>query len=367
MNIQPGWYPDPSGTPNLLRWWDGTQWTGYTAPIPAQTQAQPNMQPQYQSQTQSQEYSQTGSNRPFQDGMQNPSTYQPQNNQKYQYGQYDYNRQQQFTPSYSDTNSQYNSNFRSPETKSMSTLGITGFVIGIVALVTSFIPIVNNFSAILAIVGIPFAIIGIVTCVKGTKKGKAFSIAGLIICVLAFIFVLITQAIYSEAIDDIFGNSVESTTSKSASASASSSASSSSSSSSAASSSSSSTSKKTSHSNLSIGTEATFSSGLTVTVNSVESGLLNYDGRDITCVNVTYRNNGQSNESFNVYDWSGEDSQGARRNFYYYSKAVDELNSGDLAPGGSVTGNIYFESPIAKVVYTENIWVEGEEVTWLVS
>lgn len=29
----PGWYPDPYGHP-CQRWWDGQQWTGYTAATP---------------------------------------------------------------------------------------------------------------------------------------------------------------------------------------------------------------------------------------------------------------------------------------------------------------------------------------------
>lgn len=32
MNMPPGWYPDPSGDPALMRWWDGEEWVGDFAP-----------------------------------------------------------------------------------------------------------------------------------------------------------------------------------------------------------------------------------------------------------------------------------------------------------------------------------------------
>src|SRR5579859_4203202 len=33
MDLPPsGWYPDPYGTPDLLRWWDGLNWTHHTHP-----------------------------------------------------------------------------------------------------------------------------------------------------------------------------------------------------------------------------------------------------------------------------------------------------------------------------------------------
>ncbi|MGW7008489.1 phospholipid scramblase-related protein [Streptomyces sp. NPDC054933] len=47
-NIPAGWYADPHGAPNLLRWWDGSQWTDHTHADTrsAQPQAQQHAQPQ---------------------------------------------------------------------------------------------------------------------------------------------------------------------------------------------------------------------------------------------------------------------------------------------------------------------------------
>ncbi|MDP0399207.1 MULTISPECIES: DUF2510 domain-containing protein [Tsukamurella] len=36
-----GWHADPRGTPGLLRYWDGAQWTEHTAPIPPPPGLQP--------------------------------------------------------------------------------------------------------------------------------------------------------------------------------------------------------------------------------------------------------------------------------------------------------------------------------------
>ncbi|WP_406499262.1 phospholipid scramblase-related protein [Streptomyces sp. NBC_00846] len=57
-NVSAGWYPDPHGAPQLLRYWDGSQWTEHTNPAagqqpqaaaqasPAQAQAPAQVPPQ---------------------------------------------------------------------------------------------------------------------------------------------------------------------------------------------------------------------------------------------------------------------------------------------------------------------------------
>ena len=47
-NVSAGWYPDPHGAPQLLRYWDGSQWTEHTNP--AQGQQPPAAQGQAQGQ-----------------------------------------------------------------------------------------------------------------------------------------------------------------------------------------------------------------------------------------------------------------------------------------------------------------------------
>lgn len=65
-NTPAGWYPDPQGAPQLLRWWDGSQWTQHTNPgqqvggQPAQAQQVPQQAPAQPQQAQQQAAQQQG-------------------------------------------------------------------------------------------------------------------------------------------------------------------------------------------------------------------------------------------------------------------------------------------------------------------
>ena len=119
--------------------------------------------------------------------------------------------------------------------------------------------------------------------------------------------------------------------------------------------------------NLVVGTTVNLPDGLSVTVDSVEPGLTNFDGSAMTGVHVTYTNNGDDGASYNVYDWKGEDANGAQQSSGYYSDGSDELNSGTLAKGGTVSGNVYFKGDLARVLYFGNPLEKTATASWSLS
>lgn len=119
--------------------------------------------------------------------------------------------------------------------------------------------------------------------------------------------------------------------------------------------------------NLVIGTTVNLPDGLSVTVDSAEPGLANYDGSAMTGIHVTYTNNGDDGASYNVFDWKGEDANGAQQSTGYYSEGSDELSSGTLAKGGTVSGNVYFKGDLARVLYFGNLLEKTATASWSLS
>ena len=211
----------------------------------------------------------------------------------------------------------------------MSAMAITCLVIGICALVTSVIPIVNNGSFFLAIAGIIFGIVGVVGIMKGKKRSKVLAFVALGINVLAIIVTLACQSFYSSSFEKAMNGPTA-----------------------------------VSSSEVKVGEAISFSNGLEVTVVSVEPGGKNYDGTALKKVTVTYKNNGSKEASYNSYDWKAEDPQGAQTSNTYSSQSgVTQLNSGTLAPGGTVTGVIFFKGEIAKMCYSSSFTTSGSSAT----
>lgn len=241
------------------------------------------------------------------------------------------------------------------EKKKSSVLAIIGLVLGILALLTSLIPIVNNLSFVVAVPGVVLAIIGLVSCIRGTRSNKGVAIAAVIVNAIAIVAVLGSQSLYGAAIDKATqGPQVVATDDDKASDDDG-------------------TSKSEETPDESkeyaVGSSVELENGLVVSVDEIESGLTaSYSDGIYTRVRVTYTNNGDETVDFNPYDWKSENADGVQSDVAFYSDQQDELSSGSLSAGGTVSGNIYFEGDITQMHYFANVFLSDEPTaTWKLS
>lgn len=231
---------------------------------------------------------------------------------------------------------------------------IAGLVLGIIALLTSLLPIINNMSFFVALVGAVLAIAGLVACLRGKRAGKGLAIAAIVVNIVSVAAVLGSQSMYSAAIDDAMNGpqAVQSSDEGSTEG------------------------GKTDGSDdvenagnekLTVGTSVELSNGMTVTVDEVTPGLINYDGSAVTGVRVTYMNNGDETLSFNSCDWKGESVNGVQSDNTYYSEATEELSYGDLSAGGTVSGYVYFEGDVSSILYYSSPFADKPAATWAIA
>lgn len=242
--------------------------------------------------------------------------------------------------------------------KPTSGMAIAGLVLGILAAVSSWIPIINNLSFIIGLIGFVLAIVGVVGTMRGKKAGKGLAIAALVINIVALVVVFASQSAMSQAIDDatsgssVVDTSTTDTTQQDDAAEEDTSDVDSS--------------QQASSTDLAVGTTIDLEDGLSVTVDSVETGLVNIDGSTVVGVHVTYVNNGDEGATYNLYDWKGEDESGAQEYPTYYSDATDDLGSGTLAAGGTKSGSIYFEEGTVKALYFSSMLNNTPTASWVI-
>lgn len=253
-----------------------------------------------------------------------------------------------------------------PAAKS-SGLAIAGLVLGILAAAGSFLPIINNLSFFIALIGLVLAIIALVGAIRGKNSSKGMAIAGVVLCVISCVIVLVTQSAYKAALDEVTSGSkpvATSSSEQSASSQSDAAAADSQKKEEAKPEEKKEEKKEQDYTNLAVGSSVELKDGLVVTVNSVDTSLRSYDDTPVIGVNVTYSNNGDKSQSFNPYDWKGEDANGAQRTTTFFMDGTDELNSGKLSAGGTVTGNIYFEDGTVRVLYYNNMFNDSATASW---
>ena len=220
----------------------------------------------------------------------------------------------------------------------LSAMAVTGFILSIVALALSAVPIINNIAFLLVLLGLPFSIVGLVAANRKTKRGKALAIAGIVLCSLSLVVVIASQNAYSTAVEEAFSGPSVTGSSDSAQL-------------------------QGAQENTASAQGADYSS---MAVGSAAE-LVNYDGSPITGVTVTYVNKGSSEASFNMFDWKGQDANGAQRSITVYVNGENALSSGTLAAGGTVSGNVYFDGDVSKVLYYSSVFSKSSQVAWNIS
>jgi len=81
-------------------------------------------------------------------------------------------------------------------------------------------------------------------------------------------------------------------------------------------------------------------------------------GKEYVVVNVTIRNLGKDEVSYNPFDFKAQDANGAQESTTF-ATLDDSLSSGTLAPNGKVTGSMPFEVPTgtdAKLIFQPSFW-----------
>lgn len=119
---------------------------------------------------------------------------------------------------------------------------------------------------------------------------------------------------------------------------------------------------------LAIGTPADYED-FVVTVTKAGAGPKDYAGKATLAVDVTYQNKGKDAVSYNEFDWQIENSDKARSQESAMVEGKDTLGSGELAPGGKVSGTIYYtpKGTVTKVVYQPSMFSDEENLaTWTV-
>ncbi len=233
------------------------------------------------------------------------------------------------------------------EKQRRSGIAIAGLIIGVLALVTSLLPFINNISFFVALIGAALAIAGMVSCVRGKRTGKGLAGIAIAVNVVAAVAVLVSQGMYGAAVDDALNGpqAVQSSEGDGKKEEV----------------------EERPADELAVGFKVELENGLSVTVNEVTPGLANFDGTEVTRVNVTYENNGDEPISFNSYDWKGENETGVRSDTTYFDGGENAINYGDLSTGGSVSGNIYFSGTLSKVLYFSSLLTDDPAATWIVS
>lgn len=219
-----------------------------------------------------------------------------------------------------------------------SGFSVTGLVLGIIGIVFSIIPFINLLAYVMGILAFVFGLVAIIK-----KETKGMAVAGLTLGILAIVVATNINGKTVDVLNETFSELGTTTNAQ--------------------------VTKEEEIKEYSIGEEAVLGAAHIIVTNVEKSNGTTWEkpntGKEFVIVHVTIENKGNSNISYNPYYFAMINSQGTKESMAFTTIDSDTaLNSGELIPGGRVSGTVAFEQPKNDegliLTYSDNIWSSKE-------
>ena len=198
-------------------------------------------------------------------------------------------------------------------------LAVASLVLGILAVLGCLVPLLNVGSILLGLVGVVLGFVAMRAAARRRAGGRGLAVTGLVLSVLAIVVAIVVNVLAGAAVSSISDSVEQQEIADEQAAQQFPGA--------------------TADDVVSQAGESLTVQDVTLTATAVspQSNALG----SFVCSTVTYVNDGDQQSSFNIFDWSLQDPAGAARTVGIFGD--NDLSSGELAPGGTVTGDVCFE------------------------
>lgn len=212
------------------------------------------------------------------------------------------------------------------EQKRSNGLATAGFVVALIGAVFSVIPFIGTIAWGIAPVGLVLSVVGLFMY-RSRRSGRGLAIAGVLLAVFALIMCIVYTVSFANAVSNAPAFPATSAAS------------------SAPNTSSGSSSSPTSGA---YGTSLT-SGDLTLTASAPKKVSQSSLGTQY-CTTVSYKNNGSDTVAYNEFDWKFRSTNGALTSAGVdFGDSSSALNSGQLNPGGTVSGDLCSDTSTKNV------------------
>lgn len=222
--------------------------------------------------------------------------------------------------------------------------GIAALCLALIGLLFCLMPITGFIGLGLGLLGFLFAALGLGRVSKGLATNKKMSVTALILSVLAIVLGFISMKMFFDIVEGLGGSQAPPAAVSAAGDGA--------------------TAADEPPAGEFIAGQAVDRDGLQITAAPLAKDRAY--GQKVLCSMVTYRNAGDTEASFNQFDWKIQTPKGVQESAY--SAETEALQSGQLAPGGTVAGNVCIKDPGLKGDYLIiNEAVFADAVRWKAS